>query len=225
MQRKRLTITDPETRITFLIDSGADISVLPSAFATTKNQSTVRFLLAANGSRIATFGEKIISVSLGLRRNFVWRFVIAEVDGAIIGADFLYHFNILIDLKGQRLIDNDTLECIECTTCTFNYPELKMITIDHPYIDLVNKYPEITNIENKTATTSTTMHHILTKGPPIHAKARQLPPDKLKSAKKEFETMVRLGICRASKSPWSSPLHLVLKPKRFMETLRRLPCS
>lgn len=138
---KRLTITDRETQITFLIDSGADISVLPSQYAANKNKSTTKFLLAANGTRIATYGEKILLITLGLKRSFTWRFTIADVDSAIIGADFLFNFNLLIDIKNQRLVDNDTLECTECTICTFNCPELRMISIEQPYMDLVNKYP------------------------------------------------------------------------------------
>ena len=45
----------------------------------------------------------------------------------------------------------------------------------------------------------------------MFAKARRLPPDKLKVAKKEFSNMVSLGIIRSSSSPWASPLHMVPK--------------
>ena len=38
-----------------------------------------------------------------------------------------------------------------------------------------------------------------------------MPPEKLASAKKAFEEMEKLGIVRRSNSPWSSPLHVVLK--------------
>ncbi|UYV69908.1 hypothetical protein LAZ67_7001162 [Cordylochernes scorpioides] len=43
------------------------------------------------------------------------------------------------------------------------------------------------------------------------AKPRRLPTDKLAAAKKEFAFMMEEGICRPSKSPWASPLHLVPK--------------
>ncbi|GJQ65324.1 hypothetical protein Trydic_g7440 [Trypoxylus dichotomus] len=57
-----------------------------------------------------------------------------------------------------------------------------------------------------------TQHQIETTGPPVSARARRLSPDKLAAAKLEFQHMVKLGICRPSKSQWSSPLHMV--PKR-----------
>ena len=54
-------------------------------------------------------------------------------------------------------------------------------------------------------------HFITTHGPSLFAKARRLPPDKLKVARKEFSNMVSLGIIRPSSSPWASPLHMVPK--------------
>ena len=52
---------------------------------------------------------------------------------------------------------------------------------------------------------------IPTKGPPVHARARRLPPDKLQIAKEEFRKMEEMGIIRRSNSQWSSPLHMVPK--------------
>ena len=52
---------------------------------------------------------------------------------------------------------------------------------------------------------------IPTSGPPVFAKARRLPPDKLAQAKQAFNSMLQAGIVRRSDSAWSSPLHLVKK--------------
>ena len=54
-------------------------------------------------------------------------------------------------------------------------------------------------------------HYIETKGPPVFSRARRLDGAKLEAAKKEFAELERLGIIRWSKSPWSSPLHVVPK--------------
>ncbi|KOC61824.1 hypothetical protein WH47_06162 [Habropoda laboriosa] len=62
-------------------------------------------LSAANGTPIATYGTKTLTLNLGLRRDFTWRFVVADVSKPIIGADFLAHYGLLVDIRNQRLID------------------------------------------------------------------------------------------------------------------------
>ena len=56
------------------------------------------------------------------------------------------------------------------------------------------------------------VHFIETKGQPVSQKPRKLAPQRLKAAKEEFANMVKLGHMRPSKSPWASPLHIVMKP-------------
>ena len=57
----------------------------------------------------------------------------------------------------------------------------------------------------------TVTHHIRTAGPPVHSRARRLPPDRLRIARNEFEHMMEQGIIQPSASQWSSPLHMVPK--------------
>ena len=54
-------------------------------------------------------------------------------------------------------------------------------------------------------------HFISTEGPPVHARARRLPPEKIKVAKAEFDKMEEMGIIRRSNSPCSPFLHVVPK--------------
>lgn len=55
----------------------------------------------SNSTRIIT----TIKVNLGLQREFMWTIIIADVTKPIIGADFIQHFGLLIDLKRNKLID------------------------------------------------------------------------------------------------------------------------
>lgn len=54
-------------------------------------------------------------------------------------------------------------------------------------------------------------HVLTTTGPPLFSRPRRLAPDRLVIARKEFDFMLRAGICRPSDSAWSSPLLLVGK--------------
>ena len=56
-----------------------------------------------------------------------------------------------------------------------------------------------------------TQHEIFTEGPPTHAKARQLPPEKLEAAKSIFKDLLDNKTISQSNSEWSSPLMMKKK--------------
>ena len=95
----RLHISDRTTAEKFLIDSSSVVSVIPrSHFRQRINASTYK-LYTANSTIINTYGQRLLTLNLGLRRELRWPFIIADVKTAIIGADFIAHYNLLIDLK------------------------------------------------------------------------------------------------------------------------------
>lgn len=80
--RGSIFIFDKQSKIQFLIDSGADVSIIPaSIYRKTKQPDTYK-LFAANNTTINTYGIQIISVDLGLRRQFDWEFLVADVSKA-----------------------------------------------------------------------------------------------------------------------------------------------
>jgi len=105
---RRLFIYDPDLDLWFLIDTGADVSIVPARHRDRVVKDSFK-LYAANGTIIDTYGERSMQVSLGLRRACTWRFVVADVQYAIIVADFLTHHELLPDLKNGCLVDGKTL--------------------------------------------------------------------------------------------------------------------
>lgn len=92
----------------FLIYTGANISLVPRKLVRSKNKqckSADYKLYAANNTEIQTFGVFTMELNLKLRRTFTWTFVIADVSQPIIGADFLAHYELMVDLSGRKLID------------------------------------------------------------------------------------------------------------------------
>jgi len=156
---------------------------------------------------------KMLTLNLSLRRPFTWRFVIADVSKPIIGADFLSHFNLVVDLKNRRLIDQVTGLSTQGRCINYLEPLVKTITGETPYHKLLNKFIDITRPDGQLRDVKhNTVHHIeTTPGPPVVCKPRRLAPEKLAIAKREFQKMIELGIARPSKSSWASPLHIVPK--------------
>lgn len=199
----------------FLIDTGSDICVFPRVLLRDRRARSDYVLSAVNGTRICTYGFKDFVLDLGLRRNFPWRFVVADVSKPIIGVDFLNFYNLLVDTRNKRLIDNVTtlFTCVSSVSCN-NVYSVKIVSGETRYHKILdNEFPELLRpAGTHRSVPHKTLHHIrTTPGPPVACSPRRLAPDKLKIARAEFQAMLSNGTCRPSDSPWSSPLHLAPK--------------
>ena len=197
------------------MDTGAEVSVIPRSHTTRPGRRDNLNLQAVNGSSIATFGTQSLTLNLGLRRTFRWIFIIADVGHPIIGADFLHHFGLLVDMKCSCLLDAVTqLHVQGITTCTPSpHPVLNLHSASPSVYDsILSEFPDVTQLcSYDRPPKHTVTHHIVTTGPPVTARARRLSPEQLRTAKDEFEHMLQLGIIRPSSSSWSSTLHMVPK--------------
>ena len=98
-------VTDRTTCLRFLVDTSAQVSVIPPSRTDRKNRQANLVLQAVNDTAIATYGTRSLTLDLGLRRAFWWVFVIADVATPILGADFLRGYNLLVDMRCDRLSD------------------------------------------------------------------------------------------------------------------------
>ncbi|KAK3916389.1 Myosin-4 [Frankliniella fusca] len=107
--RSRLVITEKNSRQGYLIDTGSDVCCFPRRLLPgRKLQETNHVLSAANDSNIKTYGLLPLALNFGLRRNFTWDFIVADVTIPILGSDFLAHYHLLPDCKLKRLVDGQT---------------------------------------------------------------------------------------------------------------------
>ena len=51
------------------------------------------------------FGDMLLTLNLGLRRNFTWNFCVAAVPNPIIGADLLANYHSVPFLHQSKLVD------------------------------------------------------------------------------------------------------------------------
>jgi hypothetical protein len=143
----RLFVTDRKTKMRFLVDTGANISVLPK----TKGQTSTPLpfqLYAANNTVIPTYGEKTLEIDLYLRRPYKWKFIIADVSKPILGADFLKHHQLIVDLKNRRLIDGVTDLKVNFPLCNSNVPTVRSIDLSQSYHQILAEFPGTTRLIN-----------------------------------------------------------------------------
>ena len=208
-----LYVWDRNSGRRFLVDTRAEVSVFPASMADRRSGRQGLQLTAANGSNICTYGKRTIPLRFN-KHCFQWTFTIAQVSQPLLGADFLRAHALLVDIKGQRLIDASDYTSITLHSVTAAVPHLSSIaSADDEYGRILADFPEVTTPSfSNPAPKHGVEHFIPTTGAPLHAHARRLPPDKLQIAKDEFRKMEELGIIRRSNSQWSSPLHMVPKP-------------
>ena len=188
------------------------MSVVP--VGSSKHCASQLRLCAANGTPIPTYGTRKLAVNLGPRRRYLWTFIQADVPTGILGIDFLQFYELLVDSRRLRLIDtssNIKFTGLKARTDVYRITGIFPDTVNS-FQSLLERFPNLTKpIEEIKLVTDRVSHHIVTKGPPVTARPRRLASDKLASAKREFDTLLKNGIVRPSHSPWASPLHMVRK--------------
>ena len=218
-------VKDSGTSLRFLVDTGAQVSIILPSRADCSARQSEGNLQAINGSPIATFGTRSLTLDIGLRRTFRWVFIIADVPQPVLGADFLYHFGLLVDLRHSTLSDSTTQLRVQGIVCRDHSPAgLPRPLSDHSnrFANLLAEFPSVTQAGfSDRPIKHTVTHHIETTGPAVFGRTRRLAPERLQIARKEFDHMLQLGIVRPSSSSWASPLHMV--PKRTPGDWR--PCG
>ena len=207
-------IVDQSSQRRFLVDTGAAVSVLPPSEIDRRSPQHGRELQAANGSVIATYGLRSLTLNLGLRRPYRWIFMIADVSHAILGADFLSHFSLTIDIKNKTLIDSTTNLVTDISYThqnTYGLTTINPLISPTTFFSILLDFPELTRPFVNVPVKHDVVHHIVTTGPPVFSRTRRLSPERLEIARSEFEHMLDMGIIQPSCSNWSSALHMVPK--------------
>ncbi|XP_067128916.1 uncharacterized protein [Centruroides vittatus] len=156
-----------ETGLNFLIDSGADLSIISNC---TKNQPTKIEFYAANDSKISTYERKVLEIDLNLRRSFIWEFTIDGVQKPIIGADFLANFELILDIRNRLLVDPQTFLTTQGRYYTKPLTSVKTIMSNSQMQDILKDFPHLTRprpFSDKVG--HNTVHYIETHVPPVFA--------------------------------------------------------
>ena len=125
---RSLFVRDKASGIRFLIDTGADICVFPRTLIPGRLRKSDYMLSAVNGTTIATYGRRTMTLNLAPRRDLSWRFVISDHYKPILGADFLAHHSLLPGLTNCRLMDSITQLTYRGEVSECQVPEIRTVT-------------------------------------------------------------------------------------------------
>jgi len=215
-------VYDSRNGLNFLIDTGSEISVLKPTASDKCNQMHDRYLSAANRSRIATYGNKAMSLKFGPNEVFKWTFIVADVAHNILGIDFIKHFGLSFDFTSNNLLNSNNNVVSKITNNLVGCLETpKSFPVTNQYLQLLTEFPALTSPRNSHQIKHNDVcHKIITTSYPCSARPRQLSTEKLACAQEEINQLIEAGIVRRSNSPYSSPLHMVPKQTETGGTFR-----
>ena len=138
---KLLYVADKGHTCRYLVDTGAAVSVLPKSCANGISDADSLPLVAANNSTIHTYGNCKRVVDVGLKREYPWTFIVADVQQPIIGTDFLIHYNLLVDLRSRCLRDMRTGLAIAASLSSIKPLSLNRVdTAQNEYTKLLGQF-------------------------------------------------------------------------------------
>ena len=172
---KLIYVADKHNKCNYLIDTGAAVGVLPKSCANRTSDAACLPLVAANNTTINTNGNCRRVVDVGLKQDYAWTVIVADVKQPIIGADFLIHYSLLVDLKSSCLRDIQTGFAIPATLSSIKPLSLNRVdTVQNDYTKLLGQVPELTRPTTKGKPFKHSItHKIVTKGHPVFARPRR----------------------------------------------------
>lgn len=132
----------------FLVDSGSDVYITPASRKYKLHGPSEFQLHAAPDRKSAHTVVSLFTTDRVLRRRSTWNFFLAYVTIAIIGADFLANFSVVVDLRNHQLIDGFTKLQIVGGFVDAAVHSVTYIDQCHPYHDLFAEFRETSNNAN-----------------------------------------------------------------------------
>ena len=208
-------VKDVNSRTSFLIDPGSQVSILPfDQLKHNPNRLTNGLVLTGvSGKKINTFGIDKLKLKFNEENEFIWSFVLAEVDQPIIGIDFIKHFKLGVVPHLNQLTNHNNNSIIKCTMANGNLSSMNVkIDTDDFVSKLLCKYPDLTSTDKHVAPKHDVYHRIHTIGNPIKCKTRHYGPKMTEIIVKSFKELEDAGFVEQSSSEWSSPIAVTMKP-------------
>ena len=212
-----LYATDGKTSIQYLVDTGACVSIIPASSAQQQfpDFKTSLTLTAANGTSIPTYGTTTRTIIQLNGCAYVWKFTLAQTSVLLLGADFLAHHGLMVDLRHGRLVDPKAIVSVQLQRNPVHQPVNTSHVNSTPYQHVIDSFRDVFRPQIKhqrgTEHKHGVYHHITTSGPPVFSRPRRLSPQKLQQANTAFREMEAMGVCTKASSPWAAPLHMTPK--------------
>ena len=87
-KNKLFSLSDKKSGQRYLVDTGAQISIIPALHFDCFSHKLTHLLVAANGTSIKTYETRFVPLNFN-QKNFQCCFTVADIAHPLLGADFL----------------------------------------------------------------------------------------------------------------------------------------
>lgn len=205
-----LYIKDDVTKLKYLIDSGAQKSVVPLKAINSRNLvQTGTKLLTPNNAEIKVYGTTKIKISID-GKEYNLDTIVADVNTPILGTNFLHDNQIVIDHHDNSItskLDNIKHYCVNNINTNIETP------LSNEIINLLERFNCLFDDSQLESTNESKIKHAikLNINTPVYSKPYYLAQEFNIKVKEQFLEFLKNGIVRRSKSPFASPITIVKK--------------
>ena len=208
-----LRLRDVVTQEEYLIDTGSTVSVIPTKSRKSTNTPDGH-LVAANASKIPTYGERFRKIDIGSGRQYTFCFIEADVTQNILGYDFLSYFNLVVDAANHCVIDPITKTHVKGSPSSTDFRRISNIS-NSKVKAILDDFPQLSDPATVLPINHEIEHTIQVNGKIPTFRPRRLNPRMFEIAQNAFNDLLDQGIIEPSDSEYASPLHLVPKEDSY----------
>jgi hypothetical protein len=196
-----------------LLDSGASACVTSKRIASrVSNEKSV--LVGADGGRMNSIGQSQSIVELNNVKKTLPVYVLERMNAdydMILGCNGLRSFGIVLDFINDEVIYSESQTKVAELVCDAGQSNLTPKQQEELAV-LLEDFADIFEPIRPGSATGVTHEINLNDGEkPIYRKPYRMPFTKKNVVEEEVAKMLKNGVVRSSKSPWSSPVVLVVK--------------
>lgn len=118
----RIYLRDLSSNVDYLIDTGADVSILPPHLSSSKISKCSTTLQAVNSTELKCSGTTSHTINIAKDTRLQWNFLVTEVPEPIIGIDFLRHHKLSFNVVTNKLYHHPSKVEISCSKTSSSSP-------------------------------------------------------------------------------------------------------
>ena len=139
-------VVDTSSGLHFLVDTRAEVSIIPPSQTDCKCPQQNFNLQAINNTSITTYGSQSLTLNLGLRKIFRWIFITADIQHSILDTDFLRNYSSLVDMSHKRPVNSLTQLKVQgiVTHESLPSPTLPTASSTSKFAAILLNFPDVT---------------------------------------------------------------------------------